>query len=341
MPMTMETYSREQGIHRVEVPTSTSPEPTPAPPVAPAEPTTQPVEGETPPGSAPATPEAPPEPQESDGREPDVPAGQGGFQRRIKTLVTQRNSLRDENAMLRAQVAMLQQGQGQSLPTAPPQQSAPQPQQPVQRQPGEPRYEDYNGDSERYWRDLARYQARQEFEQARQAEEQARAQQDQQALSERVGARILEGQARYADFEETLHYLDASIPHQLIQEAVLPFVADSELGPAMLDYLAKHPEAIEELTERTPQGARKYLTSLESKLKPVPRQHPSPPNPQPPQPQPQGGLQGHMPPVRPLTGGNGAGYVPSSDPADIAQRGGQGSFREYVAARGYNLSRKR
>jgi hypothetical protein len=315
--MEVTRYNPEAGLETVTLPPAQPDQPTPGP----VEPVSPDAGNEQLQGSAPA-PEPAPE---------EVPAGQGGFQQRIRTLVTQRNTLREENAMLRAQVAMAQRPQMQP-PVAPtqPMQSSPQ-YQPGQ---GEPRYDQYGGDSEQYWRDLARYQAEQVYVVASQRERDQRDAEARQALDRDVAARIEEGHTHYGDFDETIAYLDARIPEPLIAGPIKAYLAASPAGHVTLNYLAKHPEALAELLDRNATGVRKYLDALDGQLsrgsgrgQPPARQTP---------PGPLGGLAAQTQPVRPLNGSGGVA-APASDPAAIANRGGPGSFKAYAESRGYKL----
>jgi len=258
-----------------------------------------------------------------------VPAGQGGFQQRIRTLVTQRNTLREENATLRAQVAMYH---SQVQAPAPPTQPAPSSPQPSGR--GEPRYDQYNGDSEQYWRDLARYQAEQVYVVQSQREREQRDADARQALDREVAARIEEGHTHYGDFDETIAYLDARIPEPLIAGPIKAYLAASPASHITLNYLAKHPDALAELLDRNSVGVRKYLDVLDAKLRGAGSQSVTrtPPS------GPLAGLAGQPPPVRPLNGSGGV-QAPATDPAAIANRGGPGSFKAYAESRGYKLRR--
>ena len=316
--MEVTTYDRERGL----IPVEAAP---PAPVVEPTQPAdAAPGDGAVQPDSALAPDETAPA---SSGEE-TPPAGQGGFQQRIKALTRQKYEMRSqldqkdlEIARLRAQVAM-PQTQRLPVPASPPQ---PQP----SSMSDEPRWDTYNGDSERYWRDLAAHQAKQvvvdvvKTERQRWEAEQQQAQQ--RPLLEQANARLDDGHVKFDDFDETLTYLSYHIPQDYREGPLIQFLAEDVRGAEVCDYLAKHPDALQELNDRKPAGVVRYLkrlsTQLEGSAPPPSRTAPAVPP-----------VVATLPPVRPLAGTGHTG-VPSDNPRDIAERGG--SMRDYMRSRGY------
>ena len=327
--MEVTTYDREQGLIAVDA----------APPSPPAERLPPPAEAGTPPEPADAssTPE-PGEPSPAAPGDAEIPEGiSGGYYKRFRTIIAQRNDLRTvkeqqdrEIAQLRAQLAMLP-----SQPASGAGNATESRQSPTSAPPdGEPRWDTYNGDSERYWRDLAAYQAKQVALDVVKAERQrweAEYQQAQQRpLLEKANARVDEGHIKFDDFDETLTYLSYHIPQDYREGPLVQFLAEDERGAEVCDYLAKHPEALQELNDRKLAGVVRYLKSLSKQLERSelllrPKAPPGDPSPLPPAPP-----QASVPPVRPLTGTGQVGMA-SDNPRDIAMR--QGSVRDYIAAR--------
>lgn len=150
------------------------------------------------------------------------------------------------------------------------QQAAPR-QEPPQAQGNDaPDPANYHGNEQQYWRDLARYEARQEL---LQFQEQARKQHEMAALNERVAkqqARMAEvvtaGQSKYRDFDA------------VINGGLAPFLSETlrdELGASdqaedIAYFLGKNPQEAARLSQLDARSLAREIVRLEQKVsKPV------------------------------------------------------------------------
>lgn len=136
--------------------------------------------------------------------------------------------------------------------------------------------------------------------------------------------RFVKAEARYPDFKETMKSADGL----LIQNDVLAYLAESEKGPDLTYFLAKHPEEVKKIVQLTPRAALAYVGVLESGLEVGKPSGPASPSGEggkgKPQPEAKGGAPA---PITPL--GNGSGTVPK-DPSQMSFR----ELRDYERQRG-------
>jgi hypothetical protein len=183
----------------------------------------------------------------------------------------------------------------------------------------------FSRDVERYWRAMAAEEATQLIEQRLQARDRQEQERQVQRVQAHLSLKLHEGRTTFDDFDDALAILDAALTGQELYGVLKQHVAQSPHGAALLRHVGLHPLVMQELQDRTPDGALRYLQSLEAQLGAPP---PSPPGrrPSPPSP-PRAPLP---PPVHPLNGGGGLQTPMGTAPGDIVER--QGSFRDYVRA---------
>ena len=150
------------------------------------------------------------------------------------------------------------------------QQAAPR-QEPPQAQGNDaPDPANYHGNEQQYWRDLARYEARQEL---LQFQEQARKQHEMAALNERVAkqqARMAEvvtaGQSKYRDFDAVIN----SGLAPFLSETLRDELGASDQGEDVAYYLGKNPQEAARLSQLDPRSLAREIVRLEQKVsKPV------------------------------------------------------------------------
>lgn len=328
------TYDAAQGRHvpmPIESGQPAQAAPEPVSPAAVAEPPQPDVAGQS---TEAGTGETPPPDTSAVSPEPDALPDEPVVERHDRPFVT-RTIRENERLKMQLQQAqaqlqfLMEQGQrqmGQQMQQTPQPGTAPQ----VPASDGPPRYESYNGDNERYWRDLARYEARQEALQVYQAQMQELQAQQAQRFQEthRANMRqlIATGQRTHEDFDEAFYTLANSAREDLFP--VIERVAlERQDGAALLRTLGRSPRLVQELNRFVPDAAYQWLK--EQALQPGQR---PPPTSQPPQ--QQSGLQPANalrqvipPPVTPLTGGS-AGVGVGAGTSEIAARGG--SLLDYM-----------
>ena len=332
--MAITTFSRTEGQHDITLPPPSS-APVSEPPVAPAPPVAETAPlvdaGETAPASAPELADSSLETSEALGEEPGTPArSDGGFQRRIKALVTQRNAERQareqearEAAVLRAKVELLEtqlssRGSAPATPATPPAASA--------EPSGRPQLDAYDT-HEAFVEALADWKAAQRIDAAFRERDAQAQQAQQQRVHATVGQRIEEGQIKYEDFDTVLANPAARIRPELLHSVVGDVVAAAPNGADVLYHLGTHPDVVAELNERTPAGAHRFLRALSAQLA-APPGNPPPASP----PAPSAPPRARPPALQPLTG-NAASVPIRTDAASIAEQGG--SLLDYAKSRGY------
>lgn len=165
-------------------------------------------------------------------------------------------------------------------------------------------------------------------ERARIADEQARAaaERAQMLARERFNA----AKERYPDFEQTIE----RAKEVLIQNSVLVYIGESEKGPDLSYFLAKHPEEVEKIVKLSPMAAVAYVGRLEAGLeigKPSGAATPSAKSGA--APAVAESTRGAPAPITPL--GNGSGTVPK-DPSTMTFR----ELREYERSRVREAARR-
>lgn len=316
-----------------------TPEMIQSPPTQPAQPATStppPAEGPPQPDAAgqSAEPTSGELPVESEGTAvPRVEGEQEEPVRRdrpyVARLQRQLGATQAEATALKAQVAyLMQQLQGQQG-TQHPAPASPQPQVAAPGTKPKPRHEDYGDNTVQFWEDLTAWKAEQLLEAREQQREQYQRQQEQEYASRIWAQRVHEARNLYEDFDETVSLIAQYVPqsqYPMLEHAIVAIPN----GAALMVHLLQHPTLLEEVAERQPAHAFRYLQRLaESLTKGQPAGQPPqgqrPAVPQPPAP----------PPVRPLTG---AGQVPVTrqNSAEIAEAGG--SFADYHRQRQAELA---
>lgn len=315
-----------------------TPEMIQSPPTQPAQPapsTSAPAEGSPQPDAAgqSAEPTSGELPVESEGTEAIRGESEQEPVRRdrpyVARLQRQLGATQAEATALKAQVAyLMQQLQGQQAA----QQSAQPSPQPQVSTPGakpKPRHEDYGDNTVQFWEDLTAWKAEQLLEAREQQRAQYQQQQEQEYASRIWAQRVHEARNLYEDFDETVSLIAQYVPqsqYPVIERAIVAIPN----GAALMVHLLQHPTLLEEVAERQPAHAFRYLQRLAESLTKGPSAGQPPQGQRPTVPQTPA-----PPPVRPLTG---AGQVPMTrqNSAEIAEAGG--SFADYHRQRQAELA---
>lgn len=152
----------------------------------------------------------------------------------------------------------------------------------AQQQPaktdGEPDPQDqrYQENPQAYWRDLARYEARQELKQQAEAEKATRQQEEQHrqqaAFKERIDAVVNEGRAKYGDFDAVINAGLGAFLNPTMQQAI----ALGENGQDIAYWLGKNPAEAARISQLPPMLMALELGRVASKAtapapSPIPR----------------------------------------------------------------------
>lgn len=175
----------------------------------------------------------------------------GGQQKRIDKLTAR-------NAFLESRVAELE---SKSKPDEPK----------VPEGPKEPKFEDYNGDINKF---LAARDAWKDAEQIRAAQAER-----EQAISTEYGKKITEAKLKYDDWEETVSGSNINIP-----AATVTAIKKMENGPDVAYYLATHPEETNELMSMDLDDAIVTVKDISRKLTAEATTQAAKPKPKPPEP---------------------------------------------------------
>jgi hypothetical protein len=148
------------------------------------------------------------------------------------------------------------------------QQQAPQPAAQAAAPDGLPDPANYQGNEQQYWRDLARFEARQELleyqKQAQRYAEQESANKRIAATQEKLAAAVLNGQSKYRDFDAVINGGLAPFLNDALREEI----ATSELGDDVAYYLGKNPAEAARLAGLSdPRALAREMVRLESKVK--------------------------------------------------------------------------
>lgn len=134
------------------------------------------------------------------------------------------------------------------------------------QQDGTPDPVNYQDNPQQYWRDLARYEARQELK----AAEQEREQQEQEAAVNRrmsetrdkLNAAVLRGQGKYRDFDAVINGNLAPFLNDQMREEI----AASEVGEVVAYWLGKNPAEAQRLSGLTERALSREFARLEMKV---------------------------------------------------------------------------
>jgi len=145
------------------------------------------------------------------------------------------------------------------------QQQAPQPAAQATAPDGLPDPANYQGNEQQYWRDLARFEARQELleyqKQAQRYAEQESANKRIAATQEKLAAAVLNGQSKYRDFDAVINSGLAPFLNDALREEI------AEAGPDVAYYLGKNPgEAARLAGLSDPRALAREIVRLESKV---------------------------------------------------------------------------
>ena len=189
--------------------------------------------------------------------------------KRIRKLVAERNSERDENARLRAQIDVLMKQAQQPQPAA---EQMPQPQDDPQ-----PKQDDYPGDYGRYLEERSAWASRQAVKQVlAEAQTQAAETQKQQTAQARETEMVTQAKALFAkgieqfeDFEEV-----AADPDLPVTDAMTSAMLASDIGHQVQYHLGSHPEEAARISQLNPVQQVREMALLEASLlspKPKPK----------------------------------------------------------------------
>lgn len=174
------------------------------------------------------------------------------FARRLDRQKTARIAAETEAKLLREQLAKREAQDAQ--------------QQQVSGEPKEENYQDYKA----YLRDLTKWEAKQASAEALKTDrEAARSRETQQAGSEKVAKAWTEREKSFEattkDYESVVAAFAEDELQNLSREARMAIV-ESDVGPALLYYLAKNPEEAERIAELSPVRQSAELGKLETKV---------------------------------------------------------------------------
>ena len=181
--------------------------------------------------------------------------------KRIRKLVAERNTERDENARLRAQIDVLmqqaQQPKAAEQTPAQPQDDDPQPQQ--------DQYTDYA----QYLEDRSKWASRQEVKatwaalqkQAQETQQKQTAQARETEVVTQAKALFAKGLEEFEDFEEVA--ADPSLP---VTEAMTSAMLASEIGHQVQYHLGNHPEEAARISQLNPVQQVREMALLEASL---------------------------------------------------------------------------
>ena len=137
-------------------------------------------------------------------------------------------------------------------------------------------------------------------------------------LQERMAARFVAGRSQYPDFDQAIHH-----PQNTMNREIIPvlnqFVAEHEQGHVVMYTLATDATLRDELNDRSPEGARRFLAKLATGAVPQASTREAP-------------ARRPVAPVAPLRPVNGQGGLRPTDPASIARS--EGDLMDYMKARG-------
>jgi hypothetical protein len=182
--------------------------------------------------------------------------------KRIRKLVAERNSERDENARLRAQIDVLMQ-QAQQAPKPAEQTSAQTQDDP---QPQQDQYDDYA----KYLEDRSSWASRQAVKQAlaeagkeaAQAQKQQTAQAREAEVVTQAKALFAKGVEEFEDFEEV-----AADPSLTVTEAMTSALLASDIGHQVQYHLGNNPEEAARISKLDPVQQVREMALLEASLK--------------------------------------------------------------------------
>jgi len=269
-----------------------------------ATPPANPTMPELPPAGAPADGGAVDGQTQPEEQNAPPPQPQSRADRRYGELTAQRNQAREEAAYYRGQLEALQRARASAVwePSA----AAPPPPPPAPPDPNDTAKYPAGEFDTKYLRDLARYEARQEYEdRTREDRERQQTEAAEAAEFERYRAVFEDAQSR--GLEGAVRVL--SIPDADLQRSL----ARAESGPVLAEYFARRPDALTAV-QRIPPGLDRAMAiaridaMIVQGQRQLQAQRASPPAPVPPPPPPT------PTPVPPLVNGRPGTSAPSGPP---------------------------
>lgn len=182
--------------------------------------------------------------------------------KRIRKLVAERNTERDENARLRAQIDLLMKQAQQPQPAAD--------QTPQKQEDLPPNQDDYPGDYGRYLEERSAWASRQAVKQAlteaqkqaTQAHKQQQAQAHETEMVTQAKALFAKGAEEFEDFEEI-----AADPNLPVTDAMTSAMLASDIGHQVQYHLGSHPEEATRISQLSPVQQVREMALLEASLK--------------------------------------------------------------------------
>lgn len=142
------------------------------------------------------------------------------------------------------------------------QQQQPEPKQ----EAGAPDPAAYENNPQQYWRDLARYEARQELqaavERAQQAQREAQENERIASVKQRLDATVAAGQVKYRDFDAVINGGLAPF----LTDALREEIGASDVGHEVAYWLGKNPAEAQRLSGLDPRSLAREVVKLESKV---------------------------------------------------------------------------
>lgn len=124
----------------------------------------------------------------------------------------------------------------------------------------------YEGNQQQYWRDLARYEARQELQAAvAQAQEAQRIAQENErinAVQQRLNDTVAKGQVKYRDFDSVINGSLAPF----LTDALREEIGHSEAGHDVAYWLGKNPAEAQRLSTLDARSLAREIVKLEGKV---------------------------------------------------------------------------
>lgn len=194
--------------------------------------------------------------QDQDGK----PKKQGGFQKRISKLTSDRDALIAERDQLKAQLAGSTAAKPNE-PTPTPAAAAPAPNAAPQFVDAEPQLEDFETIAE-YTKALLKWDRSKASFEVQQQEAQRRQADATKAVVDTWNQKATETKARHTDYDAAL----ASVKDIAIPPAMQHALLESEYGPEIAYHLAKHPEELQRIATLTPLAAARAIGKIEAAL---------------------------------------------------------------------------
>ena len=124
----------------------------------------------------------------------------------------------------------------------------------------------YEGNPQQYWRDLARYEARQELQaavaEAQQAQKQAQENERITAVQQRLNDTVAKGQVKYRDFDAVINGSLAPF----LTDALREEIGHSEAGHEVAYWLGKNPAEAQRLSALDARSLAREIVKLEGKV---------------------------------------------------------------------------